>query len=417
MAFLNKYIKRISITLMTGMIIVSTGANSYALRQHNLDKPDIDIPSIIALDEKTGDVLYSRNENEQRPIASLTKSMTLLLTLEAIDDGRISEDDVVYLDKTPDAWGSRFYLKEGDSYTVRDLMDMIMIISANDACVVMGEYIDGSVDAFVSRMNKRAKELGMEKTTFKNPHGLPLGMEAGADPGNLSTAKDLALLVKYTMNNYRDTVSKIVSSEELDLKGMDAVRYNSNKLLFRQKNYDGYAVNGYKTGFTDLAKHCLITTSTHYNDTPNDSSDDYNIIGVSLGGATREYRYDEHTKLLNALQDNYVNAKLATSTKPVGTFNEYTKDEYKVSLLPQRDLDVLVNKSDLTSKGEVNYDKQIKLNKNIEYPIKKGDVLGTVTFTHPKNKDLSYTVNVVSDKDTPDVSFFDNMFRKDKSDK
>lgn len=393
-------------SLITLFLVSISVSSMYALGFNKFKNIGIDMPAVIAIEENTGDILYAQNEDEQRPIASLTKSMTLLLALDAINNGDLDPDEVIELKEDPNSWGSSFYLKKGDKYTVKDFLQMIMIISANDACIVMAERVSGSVDKFVELMNERARELGMSDTIFLNPNGLPIIDGDDHNPGNLSTAKDLAILVKYVMNVYGDDVLKLVSSKQLNIDGYEDARFNSNKLLFRQDTFEGYVVDGFKTGFTDEAGFCLITTSKHDNETPDDISDDYRVIGVSLGGTSSEHRFKEHTKLLNYVQDTYENKKILDKSKIVDTIDKYKTEKYKIDLIPQKDVYALVKKN-----SNPTFNKELSISADISYPVHKNETMGVLRLVNKENSSLNYSVNLVSANDTKDVSFFDRVFK------
>lgn len=402
MVLFKRKIKNISIAFMAILLVSSSTLQAHALRRNDFKSMNIDIPSVIVIDEKSGDILYGQRENVQRPIASVTKCMTLLLTLEAIENGKVSLNQVVTLKETPDTWGTSFYLEKGDKYTIDDLIHMAMLVSANDACLVLAETVGGSVDKFVDEMNTRASQLGLTHTKFYNPNGLPLD---DGNPGNLSSAKDIAYLVKYIMNNYGDYVSKVVSSKKLLLKGMDEPRYNGNKLLFRNDKHKDFIVDGFKTGYTTEAGHCLAATSSHDNKTPNDKSDDYRTISVSLGGKGYEQRFEEHTKMLQGISDSYTNVKLASKDSVVDTIT--VDDKFKVKLKPQSDLYALVFNG-----GIEKFSKKINISKDIQLPIKKGSVLGTLTFENKTNKNIKYSVNLISSENIDKGGILNKILNK-----
>lgn len=402
MVLLKRKIKSISAAFMAVLLVSSSTLQAHALRRNTYKSMNIDIPSVIVIDEVSGDILYGQKENVQRPIASVTKCMTLLLSLEAIEDGKVSLDQVVTLKETPDTWGTSFYLEKGDKYTIDDLIHMAMLVSANDACLVLAETISGSIDKFVDEMNIRANQLGLTNTKFYNPNGLPLD---NGNPGNLSSAKDIAYLVKYIMNNYGDYVSNVVSSKKLMLEGMDEPRYNGNKLLFRNDKHKGFTVDGFKTGYTTEAGHCLAATSSHDNKTSNDKSDDYRTISVSLGGKGYEQRFEEHTRMLQGISDNYSNVKLASKDNIIDTIT--VDDKFEVKLKPQSDLYALVYNG-----GIENFSKKIDISKDIQLPIKQGTVLGTLTFENKSNKNMKYSVNLISSENITKGNIFSKILNK-----
>ncbi|MDY2881529.1 MAG: D-alanyl-D-alanine carboxypeptidase family protein [Romboutsia timonensis] len=396
--------------LGTTMSLLLVGCNlfpTYAMRVNEFENANIDIDSVAVIDQQSGDLLYSQNADKVRNIASVTKCMTLLLTLEAVDRGDISLDDIVEINEIPNTWGSEFGFKKGDKFTVYELLEMAMIISANDACVVLAGVVSGSVEQFVEDMNTKAAQLGLNDTKFFNPNGLPLGRSNNADGGNVSTARDIAYLVKFINDNYFSIVNKITSSKVLDLKGMDGARNNTNKLLFRNDASKGYVVDGFKTGFTNQAGYCLVTTSVHDNNTPDNKDDDFRTIGVSLGGVGYEHRFDEHSRMLKYISDKYVKTKLISKDEVIRTYNKYDNPKTEVKIVPQTDLNVLIYNGDTSM-----YKKTITVSDNIEYPIKKGDVLGKIEFINEKNPSMKYSVNLVSLSDVSDISFLEKLFKR-----
>lgn len=214
--------------------------------------------AVILMDEDNGRILYAKNIHEKHLIASTTKIMTAIL---AIDSNKLN-DTVKVTDKILEAYGSNIYLSIGEEIKLIDLLYGLMLRSGNDAALTIAEYVGGSVDNFVSEMNKKAQSLGMKNTTFCNPHGLDEKCE------NISTAYDMALLTRYANKN--ETYKKIVGTKRYtcksSLKSYDW--YNKNKLLSTYK----YTTGG-KTGFTEKARRTLVTTA---------SKDNVNLIVVTL---------------------------------------------------------------------------------------------------------------------------------------
>lgn len=407
MAILKNVNKYVLPTTMSLLLVSFNILPAHAIRVNNFKTANIDIASVAVIDQKSGDLLYSQNADEVRNIASVSKCMTLLLTLEAVDRGDISLDDVVEIGEVPKTWGSEYGFKKGDKFTILELLEMAMIISANDACVVLAGVVSGSVEQFVEDMNIKCTQLGLNDTKFFNPNGLPLGRSNNSDGGNVSTAKDIAYLVKFICDNYFDVVNKITSTKTLDLEEMEYARNNTNKLLFRNNPSKGYEVDGFKTGFTNQAGYCLVTTSVHDNNTPDDKTDDFRTVGVSLGGVGFEHRFDEHSRMLEYISDKYVNKKLLSKGEVIRTYNKYEDSKYEIKLVPQSDLNALIYNGD-TSK----YKKTVTVNEDIEYPVKKGDILGKVEFTNEENPSMKYSVNLVSLNDVSEISFFDRLFKR-----
>src|SRR5699024_10247519 len=214
---------------------------------------EITAQSSVLIDASTGEILFENNKDEKLPPASITKVMTMLLTMEAINEGKITlEDQVTISEHASQMGGTQLYLEPGELRTVEELLMGVSVESANDASVALGEHIGGTHEAFVKLMNDRAKELGMENSQFRNTNGLP-------EEGHYSTAYDIALmsreLVKYPKVHQYLT---IWMTDVTVGKNNDQVRTlaNTNKLL---RTYDG--LDGIKTGYTSEAKHCLSATA------------------------------------------------------------------------------------------------------------------------------------------------------------
>lgn len=232
----------------------------------------------ILMDQNTGTVLYEKNADTRMPVASITKLMTLLLTFEAIHDGKLTLDTQVPV--SPHAasmGGSQIWLEPGEEFTLDEMLKAICVSSANDAAVAVAELVGGSEPAFVSRMNARAAELGMVNTQYCNACGLD-------QPGHLSTAKDVAILSRYILNTCPEILhySGIWTDQ---LRGGETHLVNTNKLLRR---YEG--ITGLKTGTTSGAGVCISATATR---------DDLSLIGVVLGSDSGKERFEAAQTLLD----------------------------------------------------------------------------------------------------------------------
>ena len=209
-----------------------------------VDDTLVTAPAAVLMEASTGKILYEKNAHEKRPCASITKVMTLLLVFEAIDGGKLSLDDIITTSAhAASMGGSDIWLEEGETMTADDMIKATVVASANDAAVALAEHISGSEDAFVDRMNARAKELGMNDTTFKNCNGLD-------EEGHLTSAADVAIMSRELIKH-----KKIFdyTSIWLDyLRGGETQIVNTNKLL---KTYNG--ITGLKTGTTDDAGCCM----------------------------------------------------------------------------------------------------------------------------------------------------------------
>ena len=242
------------------------------------DELTLDAPSALLMEKQTGTVLFAQDEHMPREPASVTKIMTLLLVMEAIDSGALSYDDVVTGSAhAAGMGGSQIWLKENEQMTVRDLLKAVCIVSGNDAAVALAEHLAGSEDAFVERMNARAQELGMNDTHFVNCTGLPAA-------GHLTSACDIALMSRELILHHPD-IRQFTTVWMDSLRGGESMLVNTNKLI---RFYDG--ATGLKTGSTGSAGYCLSATA---------EKNGMELIAVVLKGKTSDERFSDAKSLLN----------------------------------------------------------------------------------------------------------------------
>ena len=306
-------------------------------------------PSAILMEKTTGKVLYEQEAEVQYEPASVTKVMTLLLVMEAIDSGSLGWDDTV----TASAYacsmgGSQIWLKENEQLTVRDMVKAVTVVSANDCAVALAEHVAGSETAFVERMNKRAAELGMENTTFKNCTGLPA-------EGHLTCAYDIALMSRELILNHP-------SIREFTTIWIDTLRdgtfqlSNTNKLIFY---YEG--ATGLKTGFTDTALYCLSATAER---------DGMELIAVVMHAPTSNDRFESCKALLNYGFANYaITPVYPDQAIPPVAVSLGAQDT--VQPVTARECSILLEKS---KAGAVTT--QMELCENVEAPVEAGQKLG-----------------------------------------
>ena len=240
--------------------------------------PAVSCPSALLMEKQTGTVLFAKDEHTPREPASVTKIMTLLLVMEAIDSDALSYDDVVTGSAhAAGMGGSQIWLKENEQMTVRDLLKAVCIVSGNDAAVALAEHLAGSEDAFVERMNARAQELGMNDTHFVNCTGLPAER-------HLTSAYDIALMSRELILHHPD-IRQFTTVWMDSLRGGESMLVNTNKLI---RFYDG--ATGLKTGSTGSAGYCLSATA---------EKNGMELIAVVLKGKTSDERFSDAKSLLN----------------------------------------------------------------------------------------------------------------------
>ena len=351
------------------LIVLLTILSFDVLKADNLSGIDIKSESGIIMEVSTGKILFDKNMDEQKSPASMTKIMTMLLTVEAIESGKISlEDEVNISANASKMGGSQVYLEENSTATVEMLLKSIAIGSANDASVAVAEKIGGTESNFVNMMNKRAKELGAVNTTFKNPHGLD-------EEGHLTTAHDLALIARELIKH--EEILKLTSTYETTIthkNGKSLWLVNTNKLI---KFYNG--LDGLKTGFTDNAGYCLTGTMLRNN---------MRLITVTMKAPTKEDRNTDTINLMEYAYSMYYKSTLIKKDKKIGDMFIDNAKKRKVSYYLKEDASVILDKD----VRNIKYNYSVKLN-NVKAPLKKNDVVGTLTL-HLNNQDINYNLIV-----------------------
>ncbi len=350
--------------------------------------PDIGLAknaaTAILIETTTGKILYSKDKDVKRSPASMTKIMTLLLTMEQIEKGNIKLDDKVRISANAASMGgTQIFVEEGSMVDVETLLKGIGIASANDAAVAMAEYIGGTEENFVKMMNDKAKELGCKNTNFKNPHGLD-------EEGHYTTAYDLSLiakeLVKYPL------ALKITSTYEdyIDVSGENHWLVNTNKLV---RFYTG--IDGLKTGYTDNAKYCLTATMEKNN---------MRLLSIVMGEEEKEDRNEDTISMMEYGFSMYGSENILNKE----TFKEKmiidNASNREVTYYLDKDVNVIVDKN----KKDINYNIEKELF-NVKAPLKKNDIVGKLTLTYDNNK---YEYDLIVKEDVKKASFmkiFNNL--------
>lgn len=324
--------------------------------------------SAILMEQSTGTLLYEHNIHEQLHPASVTKVMTILLIMEALDNGTISlEDRVLCSEEASKMGGSQIWLDTTESLTVDEMLKAICVVSANDCCVAMAEHIAGSQELFVERMNARAKELGMNDTCFKNCHGLD-------EDGHVTSSYDIALMSRELMLNH-PSITNYTTIWMDTLRDGKSQLVNTNKLI---RNYEG--CTGLKTGSTSTALFNLSATATRNN---------LSLIAVIMRGETSSIRFAEAKKLLDYGFSNFEYLKYAHKGDVAKQLlvNKGTTD--MVEVIFESDAGSLIPKGQ-----SANIVTTVSLPETINAPINKGEKLGEVIFS--LNNETLGTVNLVA---------------------
>lgn len=314
---------------------------------------EVDAASALLMEKETGTVLYSKEEHQLREPASVTKVMTLLLVMEAIDSGQLHYDDTISASAYACSMGgSQIWLKEGEQLTVDELLKAVFVVSANDCSVALAEHLSGSEEAFVERMNQRARELGMNDTCFKNATGLPA-------EGHVTSAYDIALMSRELISRHPD-IRKYTTIWMDTLRGGTSSLVNTNKLV---RFYDG--TTGLKTGSTAAAQYCISATA---------EKNGMELIAVILKSPSAAQRFEDAKALLNYGFATY-------------TLMKVTPDQalapIPVTLGTQATVQPILSESSLLLEKTraAGVEKTVTLLPSAAAPVAKGAPLGSLTVT------------------------------------
>lgn len=332
----------------------------------------------VLIEQTTGQVLYDHNMHEKLRPASVTKVMSILLIMEAVDSGQITlQDKVPCSENAAGMGGSQIWLEVGEELTVDEMLKAICVVSANDCTVAMAEYLCGSEEAFVSKMNERAKELGMNDTTFKNCHGID-------EDGHLTSAYDIALMSRELLNNH-PTILNYTTIWMDTLRDGESELVNTNKLI---RNYKG--ATGLKTGSTSVVLYNLSASATR---------DGMSLIAVILKAPTTKIRFSEAQKLLDYGFNNYEFKSLAVRGNVLKEADVTKGVTSKVNLIIENDVGILLKKGEYK-----NVSQTINLDENISAPVYEGQKVGEIVFTL-NNQEVGRT-NIIAEKTVEKKTFF-----------
>lgn len=309
----------------------------------------------VLIEQNSGKVLYEKNMHEQLRPASVTKVMTILLIMEAIDSGKINYDTQIPCSENASSMGgSQIWLDTTETLSVNDMLKAICVVSANDCTVAMAEYLEGSQEAFVQKMNKKAKELGMNDTCFKNCHGID-------EDGHITSAYDIALMSKELLSKHPD-ITKYTTIYMDSLRDGKSELVNTNKLI---RTYNG--ITGLKTGSTSLALYNLSASATR---------DDLSLIAVIMKAPTTKLRFAEAQKLLDYGFSNYSYIKLGDNGDTVKSVPISKGIETNINATVENTSGVLISKG-----KEKQIEQNVFVQDNLSAPVYKGQKVGEITYT------------------------------------
>lgn len=378
--------KKILSLLVAFLLTFTTFFNSANISYADDSKPTLTAQFAVLMDYETGTVLYDKNGSEKLYPASTTKVWTAYVVLKYVSD----LNEVIKIENLPPIEGTSMYLKNGESFTVKDLLESLLVHSSNDVAYVLANYISGSEEKFVELMNSEAKAIGAKNTHFNNPHGLP-------DENHYTTAYDMALMSREAMNNkiFRDMVKlKYVKYSANENYEYERSFLNSNKFLNSSEkiNYKGQdieikydLVDGIKTGFTNDAGRCLLSSAV---------KDNMRVISAVFKTTGNDIYLDSRT-LIDYGFDNFKSATIVNKTDYTNSVNVNLTKQGKLVYEPAHSYKVVLSNDTKLDTYKTN----VKLDK-INLPIKKGDIVGTLEIyngdTLESNIDLVATDNLNS---------------------
>ena len=361
---------------------------------------DLDVKAALLVDVKTDQVLYQKNADERLAPASITKLMTAYLIFDALKQNKIQlKDQVTISPYAASLEESSYHLQPGEKVTVEELLTSIIVVSGNDSSTAMAEHIAGSEKAFVEMMNQKAAELGMKNSHFMNPSGLPDGDNNPAT-GHYMSARDIMILSRALLKEHPEVIqySKIT---EMNVPKRSFKKENTNKLL---KQLSG--VDGLKTGFTNEAGYCLVSTIDISK--TNSEQEEFRLLSVVLGAKVEEKRFEESKKLLLYGKDQFEKINVVPKEKALEKIKILRAKDIDYELFAKEDINVLIPKG---TRDSISID--VKLLPKKEMLRKKaGETLGTVEVTKPTQEKI--TVPLVANKEIQTVNFFTWIFREIK---
>lgn len=372
----------------TETIDVSTEINSFTdTSTEPIKEPDVNSRACVVIDRKTNSVLFGKNENSKKKMASTTKIMTATIIIEKCN----LSDTIEISKKAAGTGGSRLGLKTGDKITILDLLYGLMLRSGNDAAVALAEYAGEDINGFAELMNAKALELGLTNTHFETPHGLDSNE-------HYTTAYELALLSNYALNN--PTFAKIVGTKNytITINSSPKDLSNTNELL---GNMQG--VYGIKTGFTNGANRCLVTACKRNN---------MDIICVVLGADTKKFRTIDSIKLINYVFNNFVVYDLESFVNK--NFEDWKKDNLNTFIINKGlSQDVLLNIENLyiskvpIRKDLINsFEMKVECQKYFKAPVKGNSSIGNIVISNSGKEIAKCNISIMNNIDKKNSSYY-----------
>lgn len=380
---MKKVLRLITIMMVIALVVpVSALAEeSNSEEENNLLNLAPDAKSAILLEQDTGEILFDKNAHEKLPPASMTKIMTLLLIMEALNEGNLQKDEMIRVsERAASMGGSQIFLEAGEEMSVDDLLKGVAIASGNDASVALAERIAGSEEAFVKKMNERAKELKLENTNFQNTTGLP------ADD-HYSTSYDMAIIANELLK-YESITDYTSIYEDYLRKGQDNEFWlvNTNKLVRFYPDVDGL-----KTGYTGEAKYCLTATAKR---------DDMRVIAVVMGAESPKERNAMVSGLLDYAFNQFETNKLFDKDERITDVRLLKSKQKNVDIVTKQSISTLHKKGD----AEKDIRTEVELQEAWNLPIKRGDEVGKLYVKD--GEQVLYEIPLTVEEDIEKTTYF-----------
>lgn len=377
--------KKFGFAIFCGIMCIACALSSFRIDFASAESADlsVDAKSAILIDYDSGEVLFEQNPDEKVQVASIVKLMTILLTFEEIEAGNLSLDEMLTTTENASSMGgSQVFIDPFVDYSVEDMLKSVIVASANDASVALAEKISGTEEAFVKKMNQRAKELGLDDTVYVNASGLP-------EPGQYSTARDVAKLTKEVLKikdyfNY----STIWMDKLTHPSGRETEVVNTNKLIRYFKGCDGG-----KTGSTDEAGYCLTATAERGG---------MRLIAVVLGAKDATLRFNETSKLLTYGFANFENKQIISSGESLIEAEILRSKVKTVPVYAAEDYYVVSRKGD-----GAQYAVTVEIDEKICAPLASGEKVGTVSIS--KDGVIIKTIDAIVGTDVPAITYGESL--------
>ena len=377
--------KKFGFAIFCGIMCIACALSSFRIDFASAESADlsVDAKSAILIDYDSGEVLFEQNPDEKVQVASIVKLMTILLTFEEIEAGNLSLDEMLTTTENASSMGgSQVFIDPFVDYSVEDMLKSVIVASANDASVALAEKISGTEEAFVKKMNQRAKELGLDDTVYVNASGLP-------EPGQYSTARDVAKLTKEVLKikdyfNY----STIWMDKLTHPSGRETEVVNTNKLIRYFKGCDGG-----KTGSTDEAGYCLTATAERGG---------MRLIAVVLGAKDATLRFNETSKLLTYGFANFENKQIISSGESLIEAEILRSKVKTVPVYAAEDFYVVSRKGD-----GAQYAVTVEIDEKICAPLASGEKVGTVSIS--KDGVIIKTIDAIVGTDIPAITYGESL--------